>query len=282
MSFQLKDLQNLLYRLITAPSGVAEGLGAEHSLREGGLAALVDGDERLSAEARVDVYADMYFYRLLEVLKEDYPATLAVLGEANFHNLITAYLIRHQPSEPSVRGAGKFLPDFLRAHRLRAEVPFVADLAKLERAITEVFCAADASLLEASVMNALQPEQWGTVKMRRIPASAVLRAQWRAAEVLRAVEEKCDWKPPRRERNWILVWRQNSRVSYREIGSNEAAALTLLARTTRFAEVCEVLARGLPPDQAPHAIRDTFARWLANGLITRAAPGKRDQPNSSS
>jgi len=110
MSFQLKDLQNLLYRLITAPSGVAEGLGAEHSLREGGLAALVDGDERLSAEARVDVYADMYFYRLLEVFKEDYPATLAVLGEANFHNLITAYLIEHRPSEPS--GGGKISARF--------------------------------------------------------------------------------------------------------------------------------------------------------------------------
>ena len=278
MSFQLKDLQNLLYRLITAPSGVAEGLGAEHALPAGGLEALVDGDERLSAQARVDVYADMYFYRLLEVLKEDYPATLAVLGEANFHNLITAYLIEHRPSEPSVRGAGKFLPDFLRGHPLRAEVPFVADLAMLERAITEVFCAADASLLEASEMNALPAELWGTVKMRRIPASAVLRAQWRAAEVVRAVEEKRGWKSPGRERNRILVWRRNSRVSYREIGSNEAAALAILGRTVKFAKVCEVLARNLPPDQAPQAIRDTFARWLAEGLITRAARGRRDQP----
>jgi hypothetical protein len=281
MSFQLKHLQNLLYRLITAPSGVAEGLGAEHRLPEGGLAALVDGDERLSAEARVDVYSDMYFYRLLEVLKEDYPATLAVLGEANFHNLITAYLIEHRPSEPSVRWAGKFLPDFLRGHQLGAEVPFVADLAKLERALTDIFCAADASLLEASAMNVLQPKEWGAVKMRRIPASAVLRAQWRVAEVLRAVEEKQAWKPPTRERHRILVWRRNSRVSYREIGSNEAAALALLAHTTRFAEVCEVLARGLPPDQAPHAVRDTFARWLAQGLIARAARGKQDQPRSS-
>ena len=280
MSIQLKDLQNLLYRLITAPSGVAEGLGAEHALPAGGLAALVDGDERLSAEARVDVYADMYFYRLLEVLKEDYPATLAVLGEANFHNLITAYLIEHRPSEPSVRGAGKFLPDFLRAHPLRAEVPFVADLAMLERAITEVFCAADVTLLEASEINALQPEQWGAVKMRRIPASVVLRARWRAAEVVRAVEEKRGWKSPGRERNRILVWRRDSRVSYREIGSNEAAALAILGRTTKFAKVCEVLARGLPPDQAPQAIRDTFARWLAEGLITSAARGKRDQPSS--
>jgi hypothetical protein len=274
-------LQYLLYRLITAPSGVAEGLGAEHTMPEGGLAALVDGDERLSAEARLDVYADMYFYRLLEVLKEDYPATLAVLGDANFHNLITDYLVEHRPSEPSVRGAGKFLPDFLREHQLRAEVPFLADLAKLERAITDIFCAADTSLLEASAMNALQPEQWGAVKMRRIPASAVLRAQWRAAEVLRAVEEKRDWHRPRRERNRILVWRRNSRVSYREIGSNEAVALALLARTTTFARVCEILARGLPPDQAPQAIRDTFARWLAEGLITGALKCKPDRASSS-
>jgi len=276
MIFQLKDLQNLLYRLITAPSGVAEGLAAEHALPEGGLGTLVDGDERLSAEARLEVYADMYFYRLLEVLKEDYPATSAVLGEANFHNLLTAYLIDYRPCEPSVQGAGKFLPDFLRRHPLGQELPFVADLAMLERAIAEVFCARDATLLETSEMNTLQPKLWGGVKMCRIPASAVLRAQWRTAEVLRAVEEKRDWKPPRRERNWILVWRRNSRVSYREIGSSEAAALAMLARTTEFAKVCEVLAKGLPPDQAPQAIRDTFARWVAAGLITRAAGGKRN------
>jgi hypothetical protein len=282
MSFQLKDLQNLLYRLITAPSGVAEGLGAERALPAGGLGALVDGDERLSAEARLDVYADMYFYRLLEVLKEDYPATSALLGEANFHNLITAYLIEHRPCEPSVRGAGKCLPDFLRRHPLHAELPFVADLAMLERAIAEVFCAPNASLLEASEMNALEPKLWGAVKMRKIPASAVLRARWRVAEVLRAVEEKRDWKPPKRERNWILVWRRNSRVSYREIGSNEAAALAMLARTTKFAKVCEVLALGLPPAQAPQAIGDTFARWLGQGLITPAARGKPDQPRSGS
>jgi hypothetical protein len=281
MTIQLKNLQNLLYRLITAPSGVAEGLAAEHALPAGGLGALVAGDERLSAEARLDVYADMYFYRLLEVLKEDYPATSAVLGEANFHNLITAYLVNHRPCEPSVQGAGKFLPDFLRRHRLYQELPFIADLAMLERVIADVFCARDASLLEASEMNTLQPKLWGGVNMRRIPATAVLRAQWRTAEVLRAVEERRDWKPPRRERNWILVWRRNSRVSYREIGSNEAAALAMLARTTGFAKVCEVLARGLPPDQAPQAIRDTFARWLAEGLITRVeAGGKRDHSGS--
>jgi len=81
MSLPLKQLQSILYRLITAASGVAEGLAAEKRLvaeggmPAGGLDALVLGDDRLSAEDRVDIYANMYFYRLLDVLKEDFPAT---------------------------------------------------------------------------------------------------------------------------------------------------------------------------------------------------------------
>src|SRR4029077_16644916 len=65
MSVPLKQLQSILYRLITAASGVAEGLAAERNMPAGGLDALVLGDDRLTAEARVDIYANMYFYRLL-------------------------------------------------------------------------------------------------------------------------------------------------------------------------------------------------------------------------
>src|ERR1700730_3510359 len=66
MPIDLKQLQSLLYRLITAPSGVAEGLAAERELGAGGLDAIVLGDDRLSSEARVDIYANMYFYRILD------------------------------------------------------------------------------------------------------------------------------------------------------------------------------------------------------------------------
>ena len=105
----LKKLESLLYRLITAPSGVAEGLAAERALGAGGLDDIVLGDERLSAEARVDIYANMYFYRLLDALKEDFPATLAVLGDDNFHNLVTGYLLEYPPTEPSLYYCGRHL-----------------------------------------------------------------------------------------------------------------------------------------------------------------------------
>ncbi|HWJ41415.1 MAG TPA: putative DNA-binding domain-containing protein, partial [Candidatus Limnocylindrales bacterium] len=98
MAIPLKNLQSLLYRLITAASGVAEGLAAERELGATGLDAIVLGDDRLSAQARVDIYANMYFYRILDSLKEDFPATLAVLGHDNFHNLITGYILEYPPT----------------------------------------------------------------------------------------------------------------------------------------------------------------------------------------
>src|SRR6202046_37111 len=134
MSTQLEQLQSLLYRLITAVSGVAEGLAAEPDLGATGLDALVLGDDRLSAEARVDIYANMYFYRILDVLKEDFPATLAVLGDDNFHNLVTGYLLEYPPTEPSLYYCGQHLAAYLRDHPLREGAPFIAALAAVERA----------------------------------------------------------------------------------------------------------------------------------------------------
>ena len=284
MTSPLKHTQSLLYRLITAPDGVAEGVAAERQLPPGGVAAFIRGDDRLSADDRVGIYAHMYLDRLLEVLTEDYPATRAVLGEDNFHNLITGYLVEYPPTEPSVTWAGRYLADFLRDHLMRSRFPFIADLAMLERSTIDVFCAADVPVLETSEMSALPPVQWAAVKLRRVPATAILGARWKVADVLKAIEEKRQWETPAAQSNRILVWRRHSRVSYRDVGGSEAAALSMLSRTTTFGRVCQVLGRELSDDaNAAAAIADITSRWLADGILTRvkARPRRRSRPKSA-
>src|SRR5580698_4857299 len=107
----LRELQALVYRLITAPNGIAEALANEEEAID--LQHVIVGDERMDAAERAGVYADAYFYRLLDVFKEDFPATLAILGNDEFHNLITGYLIVHPPAEPSLMCAGQFLANYL-------------------------------------------------------------------------------------------------------------------------------------------------------------------------
>src|SRR5271156_5765627 len=158
-------VESLLYRLITAPAGVEEGLAQEQSLTSGGLAQVIAGDARLSAAERVDIYANMYFYRLLDVLKEDFPATLAVLGADNFHNLATGYILEYPPTEPSLYYCGRYLANYLRDHPLTESAPFIADLARLERASVEVFHGADAAVLEPDALRAVAPADWPAMKL---------------------------------------------------------------------------------------------------------------------
>jgi len=279
----LENLQALLYRLITAPEGVAAGLAAERApgpTTRDDLDQLIEGDDRLSAAERLEIYANAYFYRILDCLKEDFPATLATLGADNFHNLVTGYLIEYPPTEPSIAYAGRYMSEFLRHHPLSERWPFIAELARLERTVTEVFHAAEAEPLSAETMRSVAPEDWPALMMRTHPALAIVDCEWRVDELLRqietnavaAVENEPTLDAPAHAPNSILVWRHNSQVDYRALKHPERLALELASTGASFAAICESVA-GAPEDNsvAPVAlINRLLARWVEDGLLVLA------------
>ena len=69
----LRELQSVFWRLLSAPEGAAQGAAAlrrEGKIESEDLTTLVRSDPRLGAVERVDIYADMYFYRLRDCLAE--------------------------------------------------------------------------------------------------------------------------------------------------------------------------------------------------------------------
>src|ERR1700758_3598633 len=166
INMYLNKLQNLLYQRITNLETTKESLGAERPPASGVFEALVHGDERLSAAERIGIYADAYFYRLFECLVEDFPAMLAVLGADNFAVLVKEYLVEHPPTEPSILYAGLYLADFLNDHPFAERWPFIADLARLERAVLDVFHAADAPALRLETLQAFPSEEGPALKLR--------------------------------------------------------------------------------------------------------------------
>jgi hypothetical protein len=272
MPIDLKELQSLLYRLITAVSGVAEGLAAEHDLGAGGLDAIVLGDDRLSSEARVDIYANMYFYRILDSLKEDFPATLAVLGDNNFHNLVTGYILKYPPTEPSITHSGSHLAEYLRDHPMREDAPFIADLAKLERATVEVFLGPDAPALDPESLRAVAVEDWPAMKLKLHPSAQILALDWQVSDLLQAVEDHRPWNPAKPGAIKVLVWRDNAHVFHRDLDPTEANALEAAANSATFAEICDIVAANAG-DQDPVATMNQFiSRWLSNSLLVQVLP----------
>jgi hypothetical protein len=263
----LADLQRLLRRLITAPEGVADGLARERSLEAGGLDRIINGDDRLSAIERLDIYANMYFYRLLDVLREDFPATLALLGDDAFHNLVTGYLLEYPPTEPSVQHGGRYLANYLRDHPLARAKPWLADLAALERAQLEVFHAADTAPLDAAAMKKIAPERWPRLKLRLVAATQILVLDWNVAKVLDAIAAGSKSGRPEHRKLSVLVFRRGFEVEHRTLNADEARALTAAANGAPFARICELAAGKARGARATRLINSMLERWLGDGLM---------------
>jgi hypothetical protein len=269
----LKQLQSFIYKSITSPETLPMGLSHDANSSFGGIELLVLGDERLSALGRVDIYVNAYFYRLLDCLIEEFPATLAVVGRENFEALARDYLSQYPPSEPSIIHLGRDLAAFLCDHRLARQWPFTAELARLERIILDVFHAADAPKLNVESLRRIPAQHWPDLELRAHRGVEIVRGEWRVADVLRAVESGHAWIEPGHRNTTVIVWRQHARVHYRDLEEVEARGLALLTKGATFAAICEEIAADPARHDQTRMIGQLLARWLADEIVLADTSG---------
>jgi hypothetical protein len=138
-------LQRWMLSAVTTPGGVREGvrIGRErHGLDVGDA---VRSSNRLSAEARLDIYARGYLMRLLECLRAEFPILLALVGDQVFELFATSYVWGRPPRSPSLYDLGAGFAAFLEDTRPLSSAGSIealpASLATLERARAEVWRA---------------------------------------------------------------------------------------------------------------------------------------------
>lgn len=218
----LRSVQETFWAAITAPEGVAD--------------------------ARLNVYANMYFYRLRDNLALDFPALASVLGPARFHNLITDYLLAHPSRDPNVRNVGQALPGFLAGWQ--------SDLAALEWARADVYDRADDTLLRELAPHAR--EGFAHLTLRLIRAHALVAVQHEVEPIWRTREGVA-----RRRPHVILVWRQGTTIHHRALDPDELELWPQLAQGLSFVDLCTQL----PIDRAAERALQLLCSWTASGLL---------------
>jgi len=277
---RLADVEAQLYDLITAPEGVGKRL-TELGRAPGDLETIVRSSGQLSAVERVDVYANMYFFRILEVLGDEHAKIVTLMGGDAFHNLVTDYLLACRPAHPSLREVGARLPAYLATHPLAEGRPWLSELARLERARIELFDGPDAEALTLDAVRSLPPEALPELALRAIPCHAVLHTEYAIAPLWRALEGRSPGSPGvghaqvDRLAETILIWRQELTVFHRVADPDERLYLPLLQRGATFADLCDqVLARASDAEAAAGRAFELLARWLADGVLAAATPGR--------
>lgn len=253
----LRDVQRRLFALVTRRAEVDVGV-------------IVRSDDRLDAAGRVQVYANMYRARLVDILRADFPKLAAVLGEAGFERLAAAYLEAFPSRRPSVRHVGGALAGFLEAHAPGRRGPWLAELARLEWARVDVHDRADDELLTWEDVRGVEPARLGGLRLALVQAHVLVPTAHRVTDVWRRVQEGRPVGRPARRAGWLLVWRQDGLVYHRVPSPDEAALLAGVASGTTFAWVCERLAAGDSSDDAARRAADLLATWTGSGLLSRA------------
>jgi hypothetical protein len=231
--------------------------------------ALVLGDERASAGERLHVYAHMYRARLVEALEAVYPRLARHLGQEAFEEVVLGYVSDHPSRNPSLRFLGAQLPEWL--EQRRPDAPWLADLARLEWARTDVFDAADEELLTLDALRGLPPDGFATLPVSFIGAHRLVTvdhataALWDAAGTDEPIDPARESDDPQGEA--ILVWRQDASVYHRVLGANEAAALERVVTGTTFGAICEALASRLSPEEAAARAFGWLSTWANDGLL---------------
>ena len=267
----LRENQLDLSEWIRAPRGVANALAEDPS----GLARLEDlirSDDALDATGRLEIYANAYFTRILGVLRGDYPALLALMGDVAFNDLITSYLLVEPSKSPSLRYAGLRLADCISTHEaaagIRARWPWAGDLAAFEWARIDVFDAVDGALLTRESFADLDPAEFENLFLCLGPWALLRSFEHRVERLWRAgIHEDGQVPDVVGGDVRVLIWRRNEKVYHRSLDDHEEAALAMLSLGSRFGELCEWAAREIGEDEAPAQAAAWLSRWLADGLL---------------
>jgi len=275
----LESIQRRLWRLVTEPDGVEAALAAEGDAAGDALAALVKSGRGLAATARLGVYANAYFTRLHDCLRDDFAALARALGPAGFHDLVKTYLMAHPPTRTSLRYAGARLAEHLASEPFASifagRCAHAADLARLEWALVEAFDASDAPVLAREALAAVAPDAWPELRFELSPSLQLLACRWPVHELRERFDgegEDTTWDEPPPlvpEPTQIRVWRLGERVFYRGISPLEADALRTALAGDGFGAICERLAESLSEVEAAPRAATLLSGWIDAGLLVR-------------
>ena len=130
----LHEFQSVMAKYLTAPPGPA----VPASLR-----ALLP-PEAARPEKRFAVYKNNVYARLVETLRDTFPAIECLVGAEFFRYAAVEYIAQTPPGIASLLAYGNGFPEFLAGFPPVSQLPYLGDVARLELLYLEAYHAAEA------------------------------------------------------------------------------------------------------------------------------------------
>ncbi|MEN0106039.1 MAG: DNA-binding domain-containing protein [Pseudomonas sp.] len=159
--------------------------------------------------ARFAVYRNNVQSSLVNALADTFPVVQALVGEVFFRAMAQAFVLAQPPVSRLLVTYGDALPLFTEGFEPARELPYLADVARVELARVQSYHAADATSLTApEIAEALShPETLADLRFSLLPSLQVLRSPYAMAALWAAHQGElniADVDPYRAEQCLVL------------------------------------------------------------------------------
>jgi hypothetical protein len=144
---------------------------------------VVAGPKPKAAVKRYNVYRNNVTVSLINALAAAFPATLRITGVDFFRAMARFYVRATPPTSPLLFDYGRDFPDFIERYEYAQSVPWLADVARIERAWLDAYHAADVQPLMPRDVAAIPSERLVNTVLKPHPATRVIRSRFSAVTI---------------------------------------------------------------------------------------------------
>ena len=283
--YAFERIQRWMQAAVMHPEGVAAGVRSDEARAAIDAASpdhLVTRSKALTAMERLAIYGHSYFARLLECMREEFPAVAHCLGQETFDAFSSEYLQKYPSRSYTLCQLGARFPGFLVETRPPREPgepevswpEFLADLALFEWTFSEVFDGPGVErqdILDEAKVRAVPPERWPEARLVPVPCLRLLALRFPVQEYHAEVRAEKSPDVPAPAETPLAVSRRSYVVHYAVLSPLEYRLLGALAAGRRVGEAIDEVARspGADLDRLATSLHEWFRRWGALGLFHR-------------
>lgn len=271
----LASLERWMQAVVMHPDGAAAGLRSKpakslvaDATRD--LGAVVLPSKQLTSVERLEIYAYMYYARLVEVMQGEYPTTRQILGPHAFAAACRRFVAKNPSRTRTLNSLSVKFPDFLAKTLPKTNRNGLAvDVARIERAMEDVFDAPRAEPMTAAQFAALGADPTGKAKLRVTPALRMLKLRYPANDFMTAVRRGEKPRIPRPRETRVIVFRRGFQVFRRDQEPEQWKLLALLVAGKPLAAAVRTSVRGggAGAERVARRLGRWFEEWSAAHLF---------------
>ena len=275
----LQTIERWIQSVVMHPEGAVAGLESRPARRllpeaAKDLGTVVLPSTALTSLERLEIYAHMYYARLIEVMEAEFPTTRKIMGPHAFAVACRKFISKHPSRARTLNRLSAKFPAFLERHLADTHRNgLAADVARIERAMEDVFDAPQREPMTAGQFAAIGADQWEHVRLTVNPAIVLLTLRYPANAYMNALRAGKTLRTPRPKAGLVMVYRRGYQVFRADQEPEQFRLLTELAsgRVLAAAIRASISGRVGSTDRLAAKLGAWFREWGAAGVFVGIA-----------